>query len=676
MQKKCYLSAACVALLAATAVADSGAIGKVVVTPTRGATDAASIPGDIQVLDSSDLAALPGVSLDEKLGAVAGAVSSRSNGIYSFSSVVSLRGFGASDQGRTLVLLDGVSVNTSATGSVNWNRLNLEEVERVEIYKGPASSLYGSEASGGVINIVTRIPQAKAEASADTTYGTYNTYSEKLLAGTNMGKYYVQASGYYLKSDGYISTPAASRTAYTTALNALEQDAGVRAGWKFADSNLDVAYSFYDGLDGEGSKMEAPDGQSRRFQTHFGRLQWQGKTDAYSWQTVAYYQSERYGRVNEKGSIANYTRIDTDGFRPDKGIESSLTYNLYNWLSVTPGFDFKAGGVDAIDTTLTATPETNAEDRGNLTQYAPFAQVQATGFDGRLHALGGVRYDMARFDNGLYNNPTPGWTSVSGDLPANNWSSLNTKFSLGWQHAKGVEQYVSYARGFRAPNLEDMCLTLQRGSGSSGKVTVGNPNLNPETVDTVETGFKLNPVSGLSLEPAVYYSDVENMMYSINTGQTTSISGKSYPVYEMENISQAMIAGAELDAHYTLAGGVTLTGSYAYTKSRILSSPQYSTVEGKRLMMDPVNSAFLGASWENPLLNISGGAHYKDGQFSDDANTVSVNPHITLSAKVWKTFGFTTASLSVDNILDNDYLESESNLAPGRVITAELSLKF
>jgi iron complex outermembrane recepter protein len=68
-----------------------------------------------------------------------------------------MRGLG-SEPGRSLILMDGVPINKGETGEVNWNRIDIDEVQRLEIFKGPGSSVYGNNAMGGVINIISRKP--------------------------------------------------------------------------------------------------------------------------------------------------------------------------------------------------------------------------------------------------------------------------------------------------------------------------------------------------------------------------------------------------------------------------------------------------------------------------------------------------------------------------------------
>ena len=102
----------------------------------------------------------PLLSVDDLLSIISGINTTRSGGIAEMQSQVSIRGLAGNEQGRTLVLLDGVPVNTSDDGSVNWNSLSLLPLQRIEVLKGPGSSLYGNHALGGVIHLITKQPTA------------------------------------------------------------------------------------------------------------------------------------------------------------------------------------------------------------------------------------------------------------------------------------------------------------------------------------------------------------------------------------------------------------------------------------------------------------------------------------------------------------------------------------
>src|SRR5690606_13347443 len=116
---------------------------------------------------------------------------------------VILRGTGAAN--RTLILKDGVPINDAYTGGASeWNSLAANSIERIEVVRGPGSSIYGSSSMGGTINLVTQLPGAKPVLGADFRYGSMDTYQ----ASVKLGKRFAERWGAiafaeYKQTDGY-----------------------------------------------------------------------------------------------------------------------------------------------------------------------------------------------------------------------------------------------------------------------------------------------------------------------------------------------------------------------------------------------------------------------------------------------------------------------------------------
>ena len=126
---------------------------------------------------------------------------------------VSIRGLAGDEQGRTLVLFDGIPINTSDEGSVNWNSIHIDNVQRIEVFKGPGSSLYGNSAMGGVINIISKRPVSPFSLNTSGSYGSLNTWKTDLgLSSRINDKFAIFLSGYYNKSDGFNNIPDSLRT--------------------------------------------------------------------------------------------------------------------------------------------------------------------------------------------------------------------------------------------------------------------------------------------------------------------------------------------------------------------------------------------------------------------------------------------------------------------------------
>ena len=135
--------------------------------------------GNATVISAKEIAASPAFTLPELLRQQAGFVLNDSAGFGAHLAPFSLRGYG--EKTGTLVLVDGVRMNDAGTGFFQWNSVPLQNIERVEIIRGGASTIYGEGAAGGVINIVTKDAAAKPfAASATPEVGNLGYYSGQL----------------------------------------------------------------------------------------------------------------------------------------------------------------------------------------------------------------------------------------------------------------------------------------------------------------------------------------------------------------------------------------------------------------------------------------------------------------------------------------------------------------
>jgi len=130
----------------------------VLVTATRGTADRDTSPASSAIVTRDEIERRAITSVDQALTPVEGVYAYRVRGLADNEAGVGMRGFSGrgGGQSRVLVLVDGQPVNNGYTGAVNWTALTLGEVDRVEVVRGPFSSLYGGNAMGGVVNVLTR----------------------------------------------------------------------------------------------------------------------------------------------------------------------------------------------------------------------------------------------------------------------------------------------------------------------------------------------------------------------------------------------------------------------------------------------------------------------------------------------------------------------------------------
>ena len=180
---------------------------KIVVTATRTERNPDDVPASITVITKEDIKKQNIQTVDEALAQVVGTFDFRGKGWMDTLANVNLRGFPADNQKRTLILLDGQNLATGCYNSVVWNNIPVQNIERIEVIRGPFSALYGGSAMGGVINIITTTPK-KLEMLEQTSHGTYNSWNTYVGGGDRLwDKVSIQGGFNYRNTTGYPNVP-------------------------------------------------------------------------------------------------------------------------------------------------------------------------------------------------------------------------------------------------------------------------------------------------------------------------------------------------------------------------------------------------------------------------------------------------------------------------------------
>ena len=176
-------------------------IPEIVVTPNLVPTDIGRSGSTVSVITADDIARAPTQSVPDLLRTVPGLIVTEIGGPGG-QATVSIRGTEAQ---HTLVLIDGVRVNdpSSARDEFDFSILSLAAIERIEVLRGPQSALYGSDAIGGVINIITKKPDGGTKMSVESYGGSYGTRAGSFSAATGGGGFNIMTSGTYFATDGF-----------------------------------------------------------------------------------------------------------------------------------------------------------------------------------------------------------------------------------------------------------------------------------------------------------------------------------------------------------------------------------------------------------------------------------------------------------------------------------------
>ncbi len=631
-------------------------------TPYRAPRDASAVPGAVEVILPRQLESAAGGTIDQKLQSLVPGLNTNREGIYYHGSNLSMRGMpgGETGQAMTLVLVDGVPLNSAATGGVQWTALNSLDIDRIEVFRGPGSSAYGSNAMAGVVNVITR--KVKKGYSLETSYGTYDTFSAAARAGVTSGRLGLQLSGGYLNSKGYYQTSDSARAATDRKLAVESRSAGAKAAYSLKDlGDLSMGYDHYKGNYREG--VQYPGYPAARREKTEDRMQagWKGARDGWYWNGGAYYEHHADERLSQKNasSLPSYAHIK----RNDLGALTSVSKDLPNGLAASGGLDFRFGTVNGHDNSMNAAPY--SYDKGKTLNLAPYAQLEKKLFSDRLGLTAGLRYDNVSVLDGYTRNTQEG---LEINLPDKYWDQFSPKAAASWKYGEKFSQYLSWSRGFRAPTLESMVLSIKRGT----RYQAPNPALRPETAATAETGFKANPLEGLYVEPAAYFTRARDLIYF----NYYTVGATNYQQYS--NLAKADIYGFEVPVKY-LNGGLSLTASYAQAHSEVKEGLAAGvSLEGKQVTGSPRHIYSAGVSYAFGEYSAGAGWTHKSRQFTNDANTTSIGGYSTASANLSRKFGENlTVSAACDNLFNERHMESTSGyLAPGRTLTASLKLSF
>lgn len=657
-------------------------VNEIVVTATRIPQEIKAIPQRIQVLPSFRLTANPQPSAGDALNQISGINYNREFGFLSKKSLVSLRGMG-NEQGRTLILIDGVPANKASTGSVDLNQINPDNIERIEVVKGPLSSLYGGNSMGGTINIVTKRPVSKLDGSARISWGEMGTFGTSGMIGTNLGRIYGTLSGMYRKSDGYNTTPKADRNEGSIASFLNEFGINKLVGFNITEhQSIEATGVFYKGTRGNGERyyFNAPQkGQLDMASTYKDqnyRLHYKGTNGNTGWNVAAFYAQEDYSENKSKGKDL----FDVDAKRRDWGLWGNMHTAIGSQNILSAGAEYKGGYVNGRDLYRTATDK--VINKGTSMQFGIWVQDEFTLLDSKLKLVPSLRYDVARVYNGGYfiedgTKVTEVFEQFTGKLPNATWHAFSPKLSVQYTFNNDYRIFANVARGFRPGTLEDMTRT----GAINGGVVIANPDLKPEHVWSYELGADLTPCRFVTISPSIYYTRGTDFIYNVNTGETIQMGNKERPLFRKTNLAKADIFGAEADLYFNLSEHFNLFTGFSYTHAKIKEGTasifgKETDLAGHYMTYVPKTKVSAGFTWWNRYVNINTAYVQYSKQYIDDLNEEQLSAMGTVDLKLWHTFASKlTVSFNARNLFDRQVVD-KGNLSMGRYLYGEVSLRF
>jgi len=657
---------------------DSIEMEMIVVTATRTAALMEDIPQRIHKIEKKTIEDYPASNTDNLLRMIPGINVNRSSGIFSRNSSVTMRGMPSAS--RSLILLDGVPLNKSAGGTINWHLITPDEIDRIEVVKGPGSALYGNNAMSGVINIITKNPQKNIQGMVNAGYGTYNTIKGQFILNGKSKQakgLYWKLGGFYRQGDGYIIEPEDSRDSLNVDAYLKEGNLNGLLGYQFSpNQKLEIDYRFYRDKRGNGVKVYEKDGRYETFTDHNLRAAYTGNIKLIEISVNAFYFNESYYRQNENiNSSGEYKLVDTETDKQDMGLWMTLSRNLGRRHILSAGIDIKNATLDNQEVYRTS-PDVLYTD-GKLIFSAFFLQDEMNFANDRLKFIAGLRFDYAKYYDGHFEvkNPTSktGFTSPTAiAYPQSAWIEISPKLALKYFISKNLNIFIAASSGFMPPKLDDLAGSRKISRGFK----IANPELLPENITSFELGVDYAIADKLFIKSSAYYSMGSDFQYLVATGDFIDTgSDDAVPVYQRQNVTEVKIIGAELGVEYVITPKIKLTGSYAYNHSKIIeyNAPEGQDLTGKYLSEVPPNLVFAGLQWRNRIVDFFIDYTYTDDQWYDELNTTIVDGYslvnLRLSKYVMKDLQLV---LDIQDLLNEQYVDRKGYLSPGRFIMFEI----
>ena len=605
---------------------------EVVVTATRDAEEIRKIPANVTVITKEEIEQSNAKTVVNVLRDKVDVLVTDYYG-NGKSTSVDVRGFGETGPLNTLVLVDGRRVNEIDLSGVDWSQIPLDRVERIEIVRGAGSVLYGDNAVGGVINIITKKPDKPFSASAEVVGGSYGYNRES-----------ASVSGKWGPLSAILNTSHNSTYGYRENGFLRAEDVG---GKVIYDLNEYVSFDFSGGFHTDDTGLPYALDKTQYILAPRSASHPDDKANT----------DDGYGVLGIKAKLWDFGRIEADlSYRQREVDDFYVSYvfkdnrNLSTW-GLTPkyileaplwrfsnklivGLDFYRSRSDVFSDSPFSTP-VHTHSEVIKTSTGPYLLDEFSIFQNLILSLGyrqeWVTYDMtqtvvAGTSKASSGNNEPAWTA-----------------GLSYLFGKNSSAFLSYKRSFRYPVSDEL---IQYVLNSAFQVTGIEINpIKPQVGYHYEAGVRHAFTNWIEANLTLFWVDMRNEIFF-----------DPY-TYANENFPKTRREGIEVGAKAKPLRWLTLWGNYSYTKATLQENP----FSGNDIPGVPRHKGSLGADveiWNGLSLNTR--ANFVGSRYfiSDWANAVpKQGGYYTLDTKlsyVWKGL---KAFVGVNNLFNRKYAE-------------------
>ena len=562
------------------------------------------------------------------------------------------------DSDRVLVVIDGEPISPSTGSSVDLSQIGTALIERIEIVKGATSALYGSNAMGGVINIITRKPDQPLSYQLNLDGGSYgdknlsgnaNEIAARSLSANLALKqpdWYAQLSGSLRDKDGYTLDPDTFRSEGEKGSKA---NLDLRLAWTPDDDteiyiapryySEDISNNVSNFAPGVGEIKQLRNEAAERFSTTLGyekKLDNDGRLRGWllqeTWRDVTQQDVIATNEVEQQRTAEiDLYRAELQWDRP-WGEQQIFTSGLLLGQETLNQYQDRIGQSRAT--------EVDGKDRRNIEAY-----LQDDIFLGeRWEVIPGVRVQEDS-DFGFYAAP-----------------KINTMYTPDWFDAVTTNVRMGIGRGYRVPSLKERFFVFDH--SQLGYMVLGSNSLEPERSDSYQLGIEFARPGEFRAEIQLFQNRIKNL---IDTNLNPDKSAQAgLLIFDYQNFARAMTQGVELNGNLSL-GRFDMKAGYTLLDSEDLDT-------GKTLKERPRHQIKLGVDYENKawntLLTLRG--VYQSQEFIDADNRLESPAWTTWDVKLTQRVseGFSVFT-GIDNLTDeyrNPNIASDFRPAVGRFV--------
>ncbi len=637
----------------------------IVVTATRTEQTARMAPASVSVLNEAEIAARAPGTFDQAIETIPGLAAFRSTGGISTQSI-QIRGSsdvaGGGVGNRVLLLVDGRPALTSDSGGAFWSLVPVPFIDHVEVVKGAFSSLYGSTAMGGVVNVITRRPGPIATGKVEVKMGMFekppasiaytsdaalqNELNADYAGPLGVTKFLLSASR--KESDGYAENTgftlydvygkllwdvSDSRTLELT-LGGGQAENDYPHAWLNSDQPLAVRPAYAD------------DYQEKTYASadlwYWG---FSGEDLKYSMRAY-YYHHEQRSFFNQDDPDQEIPGNEPYGFRTD--IDGDKIGNLLQLDARVGERQHIVVGTDFQLDHVVSSPDSILYGDHQINNYAAFVQDDVM-LTRTLTATVGARYD---------------WNRLVG---VRTFEEVSPKLALVWTTTPELSLRALYGQAFRAPTIAEMFTEREIGGGID---FVPNPGLEPERlVMSAEVGARWSPAAVFGIDVAAFRYEYDDLLYFADISAEVGVPF----AYQVRNLNSALMQGLEASVQSRYRA-ISAYANYAYVDARDESPNRTDDLLAYR----PKHSAAIGADVERGRWTVHGDVRYRS-----QIDEVFLYPlqapdafWVTNAAAQCRLNGAWLLSLKVNNVLDASYEEIARYRMPGRNWLFGVAMRF